>query len=89
MKRTIAFAALVGALTFSGAAYADLADYLSNPGRQQAIEVGAQCGSGAGSGGFEFQRGPGANQKGGADGQATGANNAALCGNKDGTKHVP
>jgi hypothetical protein len=36
MKKTIYLAALAGALTFSGAAYADLADYLNNPGRQQA-----------------------------------------------------
>ena len=28
--------------------------YLDNPGRQQAVEVGAQCGSGAGSGAFGY-----------------------------------
>jgi hypothetical protein len=93
MKKTIQLAALAGALTVSGAAFAQgnsepgLQRYLDNPGRQQATEVGAQCGSGAGSGAFGFF-GRDNNLKGGANGQQTGENNAALCGNKDGTKHV-
>jgi len=57
--------------------------YLDNPGRLQATEVGAQCGSGAGSGAFGFF-GQGNNLAGGADGQATGLNNSAVCGNNPG-----
>jgi hypothetical protein len=57
--------------------------YNNNPGRQQAIAVGAQCGSGAGSGAFGFL-GKDNNLKGGADGQATGLNNSAVCGNRQG-----
>ena len=64
--------------------------YDNNPGRQQATEVGAQCGSGAGSGAFGFfgkdnnlgvksdPTDPGAN------GQQTGLNNSAVCGNRQG-----
>src|SRR3954454_4842186 len=64
--------------------------YLANPGRQQATEVGAQCGSGAGSGAFGFfgkdnnlgiksdPSDPGAN------GQQTGINNSSVCGNRQG-----
>ena len=55
--------------------------YLANPGRQQATEVGAQCGTGAGSGAFGYL-GKGNNEAGGADGQATGVNNSAVCGNR-------
>ena len=62
-------------------------NYDSNPGRTQATEVGAQCDSGAGSGAFgafgnfgEY----GDNFAGGADGQQTGRNNAAVCGNRQG-----
>ncbi|MEO6099325.1 MAG: hypothetical protein ABIQ34_03265 [Tepidiformaceae bacterium] len=58
-----------------------LARYLDNPGRQQATEVGAQCGSGAGSGAFGFL-GKDNNLAGGADGTQTGINNSALCGNR-------
>jgi hypothetical protein len=62
--------------------------YNNNPGRQQATDVGAQCGSGAGSGAFGYfgkdnnlgiksdPTDPGAN------GQQTGLNNSALCGNR-------
>src|SRR3954470_10904875 len=61
--------------------------YLANPGRQQATAVGAQCGSGAGSGAFGFEgkgndlgqsnpNGPGAN------GELTGLSNSAVCGNR-------
>lgn len=48
-----------------------------------ATAAGAQCGSGAGSGAFGYF-GPGNNMKGGADGQQTGLNNSALCGNRQG-----
>jgi len=53
--------------------------YLANPGRQQATAVGAQCGSGAGSGAFGFF-GTDNSLAGGADGPATGAANSAICG---------
>lgn len=55
--------------------------YLANPGRQQATEVGAQCGSGAGSGAFGYF-GKDNNLAGGANGTATGENNSAVCGNR-------
>ena len=54
--------------------------YLANPGRLQATEVGAQCGSGAGSGAFGYF-GTELNLAGGADGTQTGLNNSAVCGN--------
>ena len=56
--------------------------YLDNPGRQQATEVGAQCGSGAGSGAFGFFGGQDNNFAGGADGTQTGLNNSSVCGNR-------
>src|SRR4051812_29920624 len=64
--------------------------YENNPGRQQATEVGAQCGSGAGSGAFGFFGKD--NNLGvksdptdpGADGQQTGINNSSVCGNRQG-----
>lgn len=89
MNRITPFAALACALTMSGAAVAQgnsepgLQRYLDNPGRQQATEVGAQCGSGAGSGAFGFF-GKDNNLKGGADGQQTGLNNSAVCGTRQG-----
>ena len=57
--------------------------YLDNPGRQQATAVGAQCGSGAGSGAFGYF-GKDNNLAGGANGQQTGLNNSAVCGNRQG-----
>jgi len=57
--------------------------YLDNPGRQQATEVGAQCGSGAGSGAFGYF-GKDNNLAGGANGTQTGLNNSAVCGNRQG-----
>jgi hypothetical protein len=57
--------------------------YLDNPGRQQATEVGAQCGSGAGSGAFGFF-GKDNNLAGGANGEQTGINNSSVCGNRQG-----
>lgn len=58
-----------------------IARYLANPGRQQATEVGAQCGSGAGSGSFGYF-GVGDNMAGGANGTQTGINNSGVCGNR-------
>lgn len=55
--------------------------YDNNPGRQQAGAVGAQCGTGAGSGAFGAF-GPGVNFAGGANGYQTGLNNSAVCGNR-------
>ena len=54
-KKAIAGFALAGALAVPGIALAatssaDINDYNNNPGRQQAVEVGAQNGTGAGSG---------------------------------------
>jgi hypothetical protein len=89
MKKIIHFAALACALTISGAAFAQgnstpgIDRYNNNPGRQQAAEVGAQCGSGAGSGAFGFF-GKDNNLAGGANGQQTGLNNSAVCGNRQG-----
>lgn len=94
----VTFAALAG-LSISTAAFAQtgpgnstpgLDRYLNNPGRQQATDVGAQCGSGAGSGAFGFfgkdnnlgiksdPTDPGAN------GHQTGLNNSSVCGNRQG-----
>src|ERR1051325_9199767 len=58
--------------------------YNNNPGRQQATAVGAQCGSGAGSGAFGFF-GKDNNLAGGANGPATGEANSSICGNRQGT----
>jgi hypothetical protein len=83
MKKTIAFAALVGALTFSGAAFADLTDYINNPGRQQAQSHQAPgCNApftGAGAGGFGILAGQGNNHAGGRQGEEN--DNPILCGN--------
>ena len=57
--------------------------YLANPGRQQAGAVGAQCGSGAGSGAFGFF-GKDNNLAGGANGPATGQANSSVCGQGNG-----
>jgi len=95
MKKAVAIAVLASALGFCTAAFADqptpppgnsqpgLDRYLANPGRQQATEVGAQCGSGAGSGAFGFF-GKDNNLAGGANGQQTGLNNSSVCGNRQG-----
>jgi hypothetical protein len=55
--------------------------YENSPGRQQAIEVGAQCDTGAGSGAFGYF-GRDLSLAGGADGTQTGLNNSAVCGNR-------
>lgn len=89
MKRTIGLIVLSSSLALGGLALAQgnsepgLQRYLDNPGRQQATEVGAQCGSGAGSGAFGFF-GRDNNFAGGANGHATGINNSSLCGNRQG-----
>lgn len=87
MKPKLGLTVLLGALTLVGAAFAaspgnsepGIDRYNSNPGRQQATDVGAQCGSGAGSGAFGYF-GKDNNLAGGANGQATGDNNSAVCG---------
>jgi hypothetical protein len=78
--------AVVGSFALSGPAAA-ANDYCgaSGNGCEHAAAAGAQCGTGAGSGAFGAF-GKDNNLKGGANGPATGANNAAICGNKDGTK---
>ena len=76
--------AMVGAMAVpalaAGNSEPGLPRYLANPGRQQATAVGAQCGTGAGSGAFGYF-GQDNNMAGGANGQQTGINNSAICGN--------
>jgi hypothetical protein len=93
--KAMGIAAVLGGLMLSTAAFADpptpptapgnsapgIDRYLANPGRQQATNVGAQCGSGAGSGAFGFF-GKDNNFAGGADGAATGLANSSVCGNR-------
>jgi hypothetical protein len=94
MKTLMGIIMIAGTLAISGAAIAaqpadpgnstpGIDRYLDNPGRQQATAVGAQCGSGAGSGAFGYF-GKGNNLAGGANGQQTGLNNSAVCGNRQG-----
>jgi hypothetical protein len=87
MQKVFQFAAVVAALTISTAAYAgsagDGSGYGTQPGHEQAADVGAQCGTGAASGAFGAF-GKDFNFAGGADGQATGLNNSAVCGNRQG-----
>ena len=95
MRRTFVGLAVFGALAVPGIALAATASagpdnctgsacYYANPGRQQAISVGAQNGTGAASGAFGAFTGPGLNFKGGADGYQTGLNNSAVAGNRQG-----
>jgi hypothetical protein len=99
MRSTLFFAAL---LLVAGSSTAFAAGnstpggdrYTNNPGRQQAVEVEAQCGSGAGSGAFGYlgkdnnpgdpswDGGNGADP--GTSGQQTGLNNSSVCGNRQG-----
>src|SRR6184192_3277338 len=89
MKNAIGMATIVGALALSSSAFAAGNStpgddrYNNNPGRQQATEVGAQCGSGAGSGAFGYF-GKDNNLKGGANGYQTGLNNSGVAGNRQG-----
>lgn len=81
--------AFVGVVAFSFSALAagnstpGIDRYMDNLGRQQATEVGAQCGSGAGSGAFGYF-GKDLNMAGGANGIQTGLNNSSVCGNRQG-----
>ena len=102
MKKSICLASVLGALALSTAALAGpptsppgnsapgIDRYLDNPGRQQATAVGAQCGSGAGSGAFGyFGKDNNLGIKSdpidpGANGQQTGVNNSSVCGNRQG-----
>ena len=95
MKKSFGIVSIMSTLLISAAAFAaqpvpapgnstpgiDRDD--NNPGRQQAGAVGAQCGTGAGSGAFGFL-GNGNSEAGGANGIQTGLNNSALCGNRQG-----
>lgn len=89
MNYSIRLAAVASALALSTTVFAagnstpGQDRYDDNPGRQQATEVGAQCGSGAGSGAFGYF-GKDMNLSGGADGTQTGLNNSAVCGNRQG-----
>lgn len=95
MKKIFGIASVIGTVLVSTAAFAaqpvpapgnsapGIDRYLNNPGRQQATEVGAQCGSGAGSGAFGYL-GKGQSMAGGANGTQTGLNNSAVCGNRQG-----
>jgi len=93
MKTKLAALAFGSAMAFAaispvfaaGNSEPGLARYLANPGRQQATEVGAQCGSGAGSGAFGFF-GKDNNLAGGANGPATGDANSSICGQGHGNK---
>jgi hypothetical protein len=99
MRNAVVVFAALASLSLSSAAFAQtgpgnstpgLDRYLANPGRQQATDVGAQCGSGAGSGAFGFFGKD--NNLGiksdptdpGADGHQTGINNSSVCGNRQG-----
>jgi hypothetical protein len=85
MKRTVATLVFLAVcmIGLSGLASADLGDYLTNPGRQQADSVSCNSGHGA-FGIFEGERGgwvPGEAQQGGI-GDTTGRDNsgaAAAC----------
>ncbi|MDO8590373.1 MAG: hypothetical protein Q7R65_00140 [bacterium] len=89
VRGIITSAGIISMFAISGVALAEgnstpgIDRYLDNPGRQQATEVGAQCGSGAGSGAFGYF-GKDLNLAGGANGTQTGLNNSAVCGNRQG-----
>lgn len=82
-------AALLG--SFVVPAFADGTQYTNNPGRIQATAVGAQCGTGAGSGAFQYFEGqPGLiphvyiaedRSLGTTLGAETGPANSSICGN--------
>jgi hypothetical protein len=90
MKKKLLVAILIAMflLAFAMPVLADGDDYDTNPGRQRATEVGAQCGSGAGSGAFgyfgkEYNMGINSDPNDpGANGYQTGLNNSAVCGNR-------
>lgn len=74
-------AVVSGTVLAAGNSTSGIDRYIDNPGRQQATEVGAQCGSGAGSGAFGYF-GKDNNLAGGANGEQTGLNNSSVCGNR-------
>lgn len=100
MKTAITVLVILALLTFMVPAFAasaasppgnsqsGLARYDSNPGRAQAGQVGAQCGSGAASGSFGYfgkdnNLGIKSNPNGpGANGYQTGLNNSGVCGQR-------
>jgi len=86
VKRTLATvgasALLFGSLALPAFAADDYCGASSN-GCAHAAAAGAQCDTGAGSGGFGAF-GKDNNFAGGANGQQTGLNNSALCGNRQG-----
>ena len=92
MKKYIAVLTAVVALALPAVASATPGGgYGSQPGYEKAVEVGAQCGTGAGSGAFGAfgtngnvthdygVNHPGSNGVPGADGPQTGLNNSQVC----------
>ena len=79
---TIVMVSGAGGVALAGSA-GDGSGYGTQPGWEQAHDVGAQCGSGAASGAFGAF-GKDFNLAGGANGQQTGLNNSAVCGNRQG-----
>lgn len=94
MKKFITIAAAAATLALPVAASASNANQpgYGNHGSEQAASVGAQCGSGAGSGAFGAFGAHGdvrhdngqdsADGIPGANGPATGLNNSSICGNR-------
>lgn len=94
MKTLLVAVVAIGALALPGMAVAAGNSapggdrYNDNPGRIQAEAVGAQCDTGAGSGTFGYlgkDQNMGINSDPGdpgANGQQTGLNNSAACGNR-------
>jgi hypothetical protein len=86
VSTVMAFSGLGFAVAIPAISHAAYCDASSN-GCAAAATAGAQCGTGAGSGAFGAfgAKGDVAHDfRGGADGQQTGLNNSALCGNRQG-----
>lgn len=87
LKKLAIGGAAVGILltSYAGSAFAASNDYCGSSanGCAAAAEAGAQCGTGAASGAFGAF-GKDNNFAGGANGQQTGLNNSAVCGNRQG-----
>ena len=79
----VATVAIIGSMAVP--AFAASNDYCGSSanGCAAAANAGAQCGTGAGSGAFGAF-GKDNNFAGGANGQQTGLNNSAVCGNRQG-----